>query len=340
MKIPRILALAVALLVALTLSPATRAPAAPTAEQLQIVPTLKEWTAKPGREFAFTGRVTVEGDSPELQRVGETFTADLQQVKKHQVRLAKGQPRTGDIVLRTADDAALGEEGYTFDVDGSLTITAPTAHGVFNGTRSVLQLLKGSDRVPAGHARDWPTKPVRSVLVDNTPRHFSTSWWESFFRQMAWFKLNDTNLYIDGAGLDEAEWKQIDELAGRYYVKVVPQLNMPGHMHAVLPSHPEYQLKNADGTTNPVALDLTNEKAVEWALGLIDQYAPMFSSDTWRVPRLAGHRLEPPAAGRLRQAEVRTRCQLLGPVRRLPEPSQRRGEVARQEDAGLERHGA
>lgn len=278
-----VVATTLAVLLAVTMTPAVRAPAAPTAAAPQIVPTVKQWTPKQGREFAFTGRVTVEGDSAELRTVAETLSNDLAALTRHQVRLNTDEPRQGDIVLRQAPDESLGQEGYTLDVDGAVTVTGPTAHGVFNGTRSVLQLLKGSGRIPAGTARDWPTKPVRSVLVDNTPRHFSRDWWESYFRQMSWFKLNDTNLYVDGAGLDEEEWKQIDELSRRYYVKVVPQLNMPGHMHAVLPSHPEYQLKNADGTTNPVALDLTNEKAVEWALGLIDQYAPMFSSDTWHL---------------------------------------------------------
>src|SRR5699024_12212389 len=105
----------------------------------------------------------------------------------------------------------LGEEGYQLDVDGTLTITGPTPHGVFNGTRSVLQLLTRAEVIPAGTARDWPTKPVRSVLVDNTPRHFSITWWESFFRQMSYFKLNDTNLYIDGVGMTPEQMAQIDE---------------------------------------------------------------------------------------------------------------------------------
>lgn len=282
-RLPTLIAAAVTMLLVVTLAPVLPATAAPVADAPQVVPTLREWNPKQGREFSFTGRVSIEGDLAELGTVAETLSSDLQQLTRHQVRLNRSEPRVGDIVLRQAPDAELGQEGYALDVDGSLTITGPTAHGVFNGTRSVLQLLKGSGRIPAGTARDWPTKAVRSVLVDNTPRHFSRDWWESFFRQMSWFKLNDTNLYIDGAGLDEREWKQIDELSRRYYVKVVPQLNMPGHMHAVLPSHPEYQLKNADGTTNPVALDLTNEEAVDWALGLIDQYAPLFSSDTWHL---------------------------------------------------------
>src|SRR5690625_7021405 len=85
---------------------------------------------------------------------------------------------------------------------------------------------------------------------------------------MSYFKLNDTNLYIDAVGITPEQMAQIDELGQRYYVQVVPQLNMPGHMATVLPSHPEYQLRNQDGTLDPQALDLTNEDAVEWALSI------------------------------------------------------------------------
>ena len=274
----------------LTLAPAAPAgakPPPPTESDLQVVPALKEWTAADeGDSFELGRRIVVAGSSDELTEVGRTFAADLAEVtdgRKLPVVPERGKVREGDIVLDLSDDAELGSEGYALTVDGSLHISAPEPHGIFNGTRSVLQLLTRADSIPAGTARDWPTKEVRSVLVDNTPRHFSLQWWESFFRQMSWYKMNDTNLYVDGTGLTKSEMKQIDELAQRYYVRVVPQLNMPGHMHTVLPSHPEYQLENADGTTDPVALDLTNEEAVEWALGLLDEYLDVFSGDTWHL---------------------------------------------------------
>src|SRR5690606_22556258 len=149
----------------------------------------------------------------------------------------------------------------SLDIDKALTITGTTAHGVFNGTRTVLQLLHQDDRIPMGTVVDWPTEEVRSILVDNTPRHFSMGWWENLFKHMSYFKLNDTNLYLDGVGLDKDEMRAIDALGQKYFVKVVPQINMPSHMHVLLPSRPEYQLRNADGSLNPTALDLTNPEA-------------------------------------------------------------------------------
>lgn len=267
--------------------PASAAPPPPQdaeVSDLQVVPTLKEWHGDDGADFHLGGHVVLpQGAGEELTAVAATFADDLEALTGRHVPVNSGRARPGDVQLDLSGDHELGAEGYQLDVDGTLTITGPTAHGVFNGTRSVLQLLSRAEVVPAGTARDWPTKPVRSVLVDNTPRHFSITWWESFFRQMSYFKLNDTNLYIDGVGITPEQMTQIDELGQRYYVQVVPQLNMPGHMATVLPSHPEYQLRNQDGTLDPQALDLTNEDAVEWALSIIEDTIDQFSSDVWHL---------------------------------------------------------
>lgn len=263
--------------------PAFGAPAG--VSDMRVVPALRHWKPRKGATgFKLGRRLVVVGKSHQLKGIADTFAEDLKDLTGHPVRVARsGHPRRGDIVMRLEPDASDHPEGYQLDVRPTLTISAPKPHGVFNATRSVLQLFQRADRLPAGTAKDWPTKPVRSVLMDNTPRHFSRKWWQSFFRQMAWFKLNDTNLYIDGCGLTKDEMRQIDRLAQRYYVRLVPQLNMPGHMAQVLPSHPEYQLQNSDGSNNPVALDLTNEKAVSWALGLVDEYAAIFDGDTWHL---------------------------------------------------------
>ena len=271
---------------AVTAVPASAAPETDDGDvsDMQVVPALKEWDADPaGEDFTLGGHIVLPGDADEeLTTVAETVAEELENLTGTQVPVNTGQAQEGDIRLGL-DELGLGEEGYRLEVDGTLTITADTPHGVFNGTRSVLQLLTRAEVIPAGAAEDWPSHEVRSVLVDNTPRHFSLTWWESFFQQMSYYKLNDTNLYIDGVGLDPEEMEQIDALAQRYYVQVVPQLNMPGHMATVLPSHPEYQLENQDGTLDSQALDLTNEEAVEWALGIIEENIDRFSSDVWHL---------------------------------------------------------
>ncbi|UQN28915.1 family 20 glycosylhydrolase [Brachybacterium kimchii] len=276
------------------------APQRPSADAPETIPALRSWIAEHG-SFRFRSRVVVPRGDRELRGVAETFAEDLEALTGSRVRIEDGdRAREGSILLtRTRGGAkrgrsgkaqpATGEHGteaYGLDVAEAVTISGSAAHGVFNGTRTVLQLLAADhdhNSIPRGKARDWPDKEVRGALVDNTPRHYSMTWWKDLFRQMSHLKLNQTNLYIDGIGLDRAERKQIDELAAQYFIELVPQLNMPGHMAQILPAHPEYQLVNADGTKNPVALDLTNPKAVDWALDRMEEHLEEFDGPEWHL---------------------------------------------------------
>lgn len=272
-------------------SPASAAPSQPVATgrngkpkdtTLHVIPAVQKWKPAAGR-FRWSGRGIVVDGGKELHRVARTFAEDLELLLGDRVRVTSGtRALPGAVLLRTGDQGH-GPESHRLDIDRSLTITGTTAHGVFDGTRTVLQLLAQDERIPCGRVQDWPAHELRGVLVDNTPRHFSLPWWESFLRRMSYAKLNETNLYVDGVGLDRAEMQKIDDLAAKYYVEVVPQLNMPGHMNQILPSHPEYQLVNKDGTKTPWALDLTNPKAVDWSLGLLEDYLDVFRSDEWHL---------------------------------------------------------
>ena len=276
-----LLTLLAAAALALTIAP-TQSSAAPQPGALITVPAVQEWLPKGKHDFTWRGQQIVVAGA-QLMTVAKTFAEDLEALTGQRPQIVEGtKARPGSIVLALGDQGN-GPESYRLDVDRALTITGTTVHGVFNGTRTVLQLLHQGESIPMGVVNDWPQYEVRSVLMDNTPRHFSLGWWENFFKQMSYFKLNDTNLYLDGVGLDKEEMAAIDALGQKYFVKVVPQINMPSHMHVWLPAFPEYQLVNQDGSLNQTALDLTNPEAVEWALGLIEEYIDIFSADEWHL---------------------------------------------------------
>lgn len=263
--------------------PASPLPSAPpAAAALRTVPAVQEFSPADG-SFTWGGRIVHAPGEEELARVAETFADDLEDLLGARPELAEGSdPGSGGVLLALGDQGH-GPESHALEIGDGITLTGTTAQGVFLGTRTLLQLLAQGETIPAGKVLDWPGKEVRSVLMDNTPRHFSLEWWESFVRHMSYVKLNDTNLYVDGIGLDVEEMRQIDEIAARYHVTVVPQLNMPAHMNQILPAHPEYQLVNTDGTKDPVALDLTNPEAIAWALGRLEDYLDVFRSSEWHL---------------------------------------------------------
>lgn len=287
MKLRSLVALLVAIPIIFLTTGAHQAPesSAPVPTTLVTAPAVQQWMpATGGQPVRHAGHVlVVQPGHRDLYQVAQTFAEDLAALMGTRPRVVVGTKVIPEAIRLVVGAQAHGPESYTVNMNKSVTITGATAHGVFNGTRTLLQLLHQSRTLPSGTIVDWPQYEVRSVLVDNTPRHFSLDWWENFFKQMSYYKLNDTNLYLDGVGMETSDITEIDRLGAKYFVKVVPQINMPSHMSVLLPSHPEYQLVNTDGTRNPTALDLTNPKAVQWALGLIEKFIGTFSGDEWHL---------------------------------------------------------
>lgn len=249
---------------------------------LVTVPALQQWTSQPGT-LQMGAMVWVVPADRGLQGVADTMASDLADLGLKATSSWNDANTRGAVVLRLGQ-VGRGDEGYRLVVDADrITITGPTPRAVFNGTRTVLQWLHQTHQIPRGTAVDWPAKPLRGLLFDQTPRHLSVQAWTDLFKRMSWFKFNDTNMYVDGVGTTIDEAREIDKIAQRYFIKIVPQINMPGHLHVMLPSHPEYQLVNKDGTKNQVALDLTNPRAVELALGLLPPWLDAFSGDEWHL---------------------------------------------------------
>lgn len=242
------------------------------------IPAIKRWSRGVGSLELGDARV-VAGEG--LDEVGEALVSELLLLGCH-ASPSDADPQPGDIVL-TLDDTLPAPEAYRIEVCDIIRVVGATPRAVFNATRTLLQWVSQTRELPYGVAEDWPDYEVRSVLIDNVPRPLPLTWWENMFRVMAWYKLNDANLYVDGPGVDDDFVRTLQQLADRYFIKVVCQLNMPAHLHVLLACHPEYQLRNADGSLDHVALDLTNEKAVEWALGLMEEWLRVATADEWHL---------------------------------------------------------
>ena len=209
--------------------------------------------------------------------------------------------RAGDVrlALGAADDE-LGREGYRLRVADAITITGRRPAGAFYGTRTVLQLLRQGERIPAGRARDWPRYPERGLMVDVGRKYFTPRWIRDRIRELAYLKLNLLHLHLsDNQGfriesdthpeivaeqhLSKRQVRRIVALARRHRITVVPEIDMPGHMQAALAPHPELQLESAIGTRAASQLDVTNPEALRFARDLIEEYLPLFPGPYWHT---------------------------------------------------------
>ena len=239
----------------------------------------------------------------QLQATGAVFASDLQQFTGYSIPIVENTTakQAGDIVLSLLpDDVSLGAEGYLLEVAASVKISAPTEDGIFYGTRTMLQLLRQNTVIPAGTARDWPTYPQRSSMIDVGRKYFSLPWIENHIRELAYLKFNYLHLHLsDNYGFrlestrhpeivspqhyTNSEIRALIDLAQRYHITIVPEIDMPGHMDTILAHHPELQLISAAGERQPGDIDLGNENAYLFMKDLLDEFMPLFPGPYWHI---------------------------------------------------------
>ncbi|GAA2396043.1 hypothetical protein GCM10010420_22110 [Streptomyces glaucosporus] len=268
--------------------PAVLLPAAPA-----TVPSVRRWEPAPGPGWqpGPGTRVVADPDgeaADEAELLAEELDADH----------TAGPPGPGDVELVLDPDAPeeeiRGREGYTLTAGpGRVTITGRTDTGVFHGTRTLLQALRGGGRMPPGTVRDWPDRPQRGLMIDIARKHFSADWIEDRIREMGDLKLNQLQLHlsddqafrvesdshpeiVSDPHLTKAELRRIVELANSRHIAVIPEIDSPGHLGAVLDAHPGLRLRDADGDPAPGAVDISDPRAARLVDDLLREYAPLF----------------------------------------------------------------
>ncbi|MFG2822414.1 family 20 glycosylhydrolase [Kitasatospora sp. NPDC048365] len=279
---------------------ATRASAATTAPQ--TVPALSQWTAGSGTAFTFTdtSRIVVDpAYSAQLADEAATFADDLGALEGRTVSVATGPAGAGDISL-TLGDGSLPAEGYRMTVGASIAIGAATDTGAFYGTRTVLQLLHQSATVPAGTAVDRPAKSERGLMIDQGRKFFTVDWVKQHIKELAYLKLNYFHFHLSdtfGFRLESSTHPEVVSadhyskqdiadlvtLGQKYHVTIVPEIDTPGHMNAVLAAHPELKLKNSSGTASAEFIDLSLPGTYTLIKDLVNEYLPLFPAPYWHI---------------------------------------------------------
>ncbi|MEE1927928.1 family 20 glycosylhydrolase [Streptomyces sp. TRM 70351] len=267
-------------------SPSPRARPAP---EPRVIPAVRAWEPGrgPGWEPGEDSRVVADPAGPladEARRLAGELGIDA----------SGGPARAGDVELAVDPGADGGREAYTLTTgDGRVRITGSAEAGVFYGTRTLLQTVRDRGYVSEGEVRDRPDRPQRGLLIDTARKHFPADWIEDRVREMADLKLNQLHLHFaDDQGfriesdshpeivseqhLTKDEVRGIIDLARSLHVTVVPEIDSPGHLGAVLKAHPDLQLRDAGGDPVRGAIDITDPRAAGLVDELLDEFAPLF----------------------------------------------------------------
>ncbi|MFI7297180.1 glycoside hydrolase family 20 protein [Streptomyces sp. NPDC050121] len=213
----------------------------------------------------------------------------------------KNDVRAGDLRLALNDDEGANPESYTMTVRGGrATISGPSDDGVFYGTRTLKQEVHGGGTASEGVVRDQPAKPQRGFTLDIARKYFSPAWIEDRIRELGDLKFNQLGLHFSDdqsfriesdthpeivarQHLTKAEVRKIVGLAASRHITVVPEIDSPGHLGAVLAAHPELQLRNVNGVATRGAIDISKDASAKLLDDLLNEYAGLFPGAYWHL---------------------------------------------------------
>ncbi|ADO50147.1 beta-N-acetylhexosaminidase [[Enterobacter] lignolyticus] len=199
------------------------------------------------------------------------------------------------------------DESYRLTVSASgVKLTANTRFGALRGMETLLQLIQNGPEntaIPYVSITDAPRFPWRGLLLDSA-RHFMPL--EDIKRQldgMAAAKLNVFHWHLtddqgwrfasnrypklqqlasDGQFYTQAQMKEVVRYAAERGIRVVPEIDMPGHASAIAVAYPElmsapgpYEMERHWGVLKPV-LDPTKEATYAFADAIVGELAAIF----------------------------------------------------------------
>lgn len=177
----------------------------------------------------------------------------------------------GDAEIRLAVDSSVGStEAYRLTVGDGVEIVGADAVGLFYGVQTLLQLLRQDDAgwgLLRADVRDSPRFPRRGVMLDVARHFFTVDEVKKFIDATSALKFNHLHLHLSddqGWRVHIDSWPKLTELSsssavdghgGGFYSKddyraivahaasrhmlVIPEIDLPGHTHAIGVAYPE-----------------------------------------------------------------------------------------------------
>lgn len=159
-------------------------------------------------------------------------------------------------------EGALGDEGYRLSVDAYvMRAEAQTEAGLFYARQSLTQLVSRAPQgwqVPALSIMDAPQFAYRGVMLDVARHFFDVETVFAYIDRAASLKFNALHLHLSddqgwrieiasrprltartGPHYSAADYREIVSYATSRHMTVVPEIDVPGHTHAVSLGHPE-----------------------------------------------------------------------------------------------------
>lgn len=284
------------------------------AERPSTIPSIKEWTDGTGAAFkptAGTRVVTAKNAPKALVAYAKDFAHELGVAYASGAM----RPKDIELALVDSPDFGREGYSIEASAD-RVCVRAKTALGAYWATRTLKQCFDRKGEFPAGTAKDAPDYPVRGFMFDCGRKPFALSTLKKIVDVCSYYKLNDLQLHLSdnyiwlynypgvktaqdvlaleptagGFRLESKvkglastdvcytkdEFRALVGYARRKGVKIVPELDVPGHALQFVRVRPDLMYKGSVGNHHDLEraamLDLSNPDTFQFITGVFDEY--------------------------------------------------------------------
>ena len=201
-------------------------------------------------------------------------------------------------------------ESYVLEVSSeSIRIESETEWGILLGLVTLGQLVNSEGDLPCCSIEDAPRYPWRGLLLDVARHFFSIESLKRTIDGMAWSKLNVLHLHLtddqafrfaskllseEGSQYSNSQLKDLVEYAADRGVRIVPEIDVPGHVNSLVSARPELGAGSTKPTdrfgSHEACLDPTKDEVYLFLDDLFKELITVFPD---RYVHLGGDELDP-----------------------------------------------
>lgn len=229
-------------------------------------------------------------------QLGFTLKLHKQYMVKHD---SEGIKLKKEIMDQEAYELVINEEG--------ITVTGGSSIGLFYGIQTLRQIIRQTGTsVPYMMINDTPYFKHRGFYHDVTRGKVPTlETLKELVDRLAFYKINQFQLYVEHTfafeGMSEV-WMDKDPLTAEEillldayckerHIELIPSLSTFGHLYEVLRTHSYTDLCELEGvreepylfTGRNHTLNATDKRSIELVTNMLEQFIPLFSSDTFNI---------------------------------------------------------
>ena len=198
----------------------------------------------------------------------------------------------------------LPEEGYRLLVEEShVAIDASSEEGIIHALTTLFLRLEAG-QIACCRLEDQPKHPHRGLSLDCVRHFFPIGEVEKILEQMALVKMNVLHFHLSddqGWRIESLRFPQLHQQSGEYYtrrelkdlvefarvrgIRVIPEIDLPGHTTAIIAAYPEMSCSGepvqvgVGGGIYSRILCGGDEKVYEFLYELLDEVLPMVTTD-------------------------------------------------------------